>query len=362
MNIDHKLADIRARIDELDVKLCALFSERAELAASAAAIKRQAGEEAVHFYRPEREAQILQRVMELNQGPLTAEQITSIYREIISACMAQEQHFKIAYLGPVGTFTQAAALKHFGHSASTIAFASIAQVFREVEVENCSFGVVPVENSIEGTINHTLDMLMNSGLQICGEVALPIHQNLLSRTGERGAIKKIYSHQQSLAQCRGWLDENFPGIERIALSSNAEAAKRAGYEDGAAAVGGVSAAERYGLTIIAGNIEDETDNTTRFLVLSRQAVAASGKDKTSVLFSMPSQPGSLLDMLACFARHNVNMTRIESRPSRRERWEYIFFVDVDGHQQDEAIARALVELNEAAAMLRVLGSYPKAVL
>ncbi len=362
MNIDHKLADIRARIDELDVRLCALFSERAGLAARAAAIKHQAGEEATHFYRAEREAQILHRVIDLNQGPLTAEQITGIYREIISACMAQEQQFTIAYLGPAGTFTQAAVLKHFGHAVKAVAMASIAQVFREVEVENCSFGVVPIENSIEGTVNHSLDMLIHSRLQICGEVELAIHQNLMSKTAELADIKKIYSHQQSLAQCRGWLDENLPGIERIALSSNAEAAKRAGEEAAAAAIGGTSAAAHYGLIVIAANIEDETDNTTRFLVLSRQQVLASGNDKTSILFSMPSAPGSLMDMLACFAGNEVNMTRIESRPSGREMWEYVFFVDVDGHREDAGVARAIAELNDAAAMMRVLGSYPKAVL
>jgi len=361
MSIDHKLADIRARIDALDVKLCALFSERAGLAAGAAAIKQQAGEEAAHFYRPEREAQILHRVLHLNQGPLSAEQLTGIYREIISACMAQEQQFRIAYLGPQGTFTQAAALKHFGHAVKTIALTSIARVFREVEVDNCAYGVVPVENSIEGTINQTLDMLINSSLQICGEVELRIHQNVMSKAGELGAIKKLYSHPQSLAQCRGWLDENLPGIERIAVGSNADAARRASQEDGAAAIGGATAAQHYDLSIIASNVEDETDNTTRFLVLGRQTIAASGKDKTSILFSMPSKPGSLMDMLACFARHNVNMTRIESRPSHREMWEYIFFVDVDGHQQDAAIAKAIVELNEVAAMMRVLGSYPRAV-
>ena len=361
MTTESKLAELRERIDAVDEKLLKLISERAGIAREVAEVKKQFEDEP-DFYRPEREAQILSNIMNANEGPLSSKELARLFREIMSACLALEQRLNIAYLGPEGTFTETAALKHFGHSVKKVASSSIDQVFREVEAENCSYGVVPVENSIEGMVNHTLDMLMNSELQICGEVELRIHQNLLAKNSDLKIINKIYSHQQSLAQCRAWLDENLPGVERVALSSNAEAASRASQEDGVASIGGVSAAEHYDLQILANNIEDESDNTTRFLVLGREEIPVSGNDKTSILFSMPSKPGSLLKMLACFADNKVNMTRIESRPSRRGMWEYIFFVDVDGHQQEDAVAKAILQLREEAAMVRILGSYPKAVL
>ncbi len=360
--MDHKLADIRAHIDALDVKLCALFNERAGLAARAAAIKQAAGRQAAQFYRPEREARILRRIMELNEGPLTSRQITAIYREIISACMAQEQQFNIAYLGPEGTFTQAAALKHFGHSVSTSAFADIGQVFREVEGQRCTFGVAPVENSIEGAVNHTLDMLIDANLKICGEVKLRIRQQLLSNHEEISAIEVIYSHEQSLAQCRQWLDEHLPAAQRRPVSSNAEAALCASREGHSAAIAGENAAVLYGLPVLRANIEDDPNNTTRFLVIGKEAVPASGDDKTSILFAIKSKPGSLVDVLSCFAAHDVNMIRIESRPSRHTMWEYVFFVDLIGHVDDENVANALSELQDNAAMMKLLGSYPVAII
>ncbi|MEX2523920.1 MAG: prephenate dehydratase [Gammaproteobacteria bacterium] len=361
MTDDNRLEAIRARIDEVDSKLIELISERARLAAKVADTKRGDGE-TDSFYRPEREALVLRRVIDENHGPLADEELARLFREIMSACLALEQPLSIAYLGPEGTFTQAAALKHFGHSVTTVAYAGIDQVFSEVESGACQYGVVPVENSIEGVVNHTLDMLLNSGLNICGEVELRIHHHLMSKAERLEDVKKVYSHQQSLAQCRRWLDHHLLDVERQPVSSNAEAARCASEEAGAAAIAGESAAELYELNILVSNIEDEPDNTTRFLVLGREAIPASGSDKTSLLFTMPSRPGSLLTMLACFADNNVNMTRIESRPSRRGMWDYVFFVDVEGHMQDEAVAAAVRQLEDQASLVKLLGSYPRAVI
>ena len=352
---------IRARIDQIDGQLLELLSRRATAVAEVAHIKRAAGGSSV-FYRPEREAQILHRVMESNPGPLSSEEIARLFREIISACFALEQVISVAYLGPEGTFTHDAAIKHFGHSVRTAALAGIDQVFREVEAGQCHFGVVPVENSIEGVVNHTLDLLMNSPLRICGEVELRIHQHLMSRSADLSGIRRVYSHQQSLAQCRAWLNGNLPAVERIPVSSNSEAARMATVEDGAAALAGAAAAEFHKLPILARNVEDAPDNTTRFLVLGRDSAAPSGRDKTSLLFSTPNRPGALSTMLKCFADEGVSLSRIESRPSRRGMWDYVFFVDLEGHTEDAPVAAALSALQREASMVRVLGSYPSAVL
>lgn len=354
-----KLDAIRKRIDELDDKLIKLINKRAALAKEVGAFKKDNNEP---YYRPEREAQILRRVVGNNEGPLSDDELARLFREIISACLALEQPLRIAYLGPEGTFTQTAALKHFGHSVTTVADSGIDQVFRDVQSGACHFGVVPVENSIEGVVNHTLDMLINSNLKICGEVELKIHQYLMSNAERIEDISKVYSHQQSLAQCRRWLDNHLLEVERIPVASNAEAARLAGREKHAAAIAGESAADYYNLSILVRNVEDEPDNTTRFLVLGRYDTGPSGNDKTSLLFSMPSKPGALLKMLACFSENDVNMTRIESRPSRRGMWKYIFFVDVEGHIEDKAVAAAVKQLQAEASMVKLLGSYPKSVL
>jgi chorismate mutase/prephenate dehydratase len=358
---DNGLDEIRSRIDGIDTQLVELLAARAALVAEVAHVKRAQGGSGV-FYRPDREAQILRRVAEINPGPLPAEEMVRLFREIISACFALEQGINVAYLGPEGTFTHDAARKHFGHSARTTAFAGIEQVFREVEAGQCQFGVVPVENSIEGVVNHTLDLLMHSPLRICGEVELRIHQHLMSHCTELAAIRRVYSHQQSLAQCRGWLNANLAGAERVPAASNAEAARLAATEDGAAAVGGLAAAETHGLPILVRNIEDAPDNTTRFLVLGREDAAPSGRDKTSVLFTTPNRPGALAAMLKCFADQGVNMSRIESRPSRRGMWDYVFFADLDGHAQDAQVAAAIAALAREAPIVRVLGSYPGSIL
>ena len=361
MSDDNGLDAVRRQIDALDRKLIAMISERAGLAAHIAELKKSGGGGG-SFYRPEREAQVLRRVLDSNPGPLSNEELARLFREIMSACLALEQPLNIAYLGPEGTFTQAAALKHFGHSVNTVALAGIDQVFSEVETGACHFGVVPVENSIEGVVNHTLDMLLNSGLVVCGEVELRIHHHLMSKGDDLQHVQRVYSHQQSLAQCRRWLDHHLLQAERHPMSSNAEAARAASEDKHAAAIAGESAAEMYGLNILVSHIEDEPDNTTRFLVLGRDAVPPSGQDKTSLLFSMPSKPGSLLGMLGCFADNNVNLTRIESRPSRRGMWDYVFFVDVEGHINDPTVSAAVEQLRGQASLVKLLGSYPRAVL
>ena len=361
MSESSELTELRKRIDEIDTRLLELISDRARLAKEVAAVKGQT-ESNNSFYRPEREAQVLRKIIDRNKGPLSEEEIARLFREIMSACLALEQVLNIAYLGPEGTFTQAAALKHFGHSVKTSALSSIDQVFREVESATCHYGVVPIENSIEGVVNHTLDMLINSPLLICGEVELRIHHHLLTRAKKLDQIKQVYSHQQSLAQCRAWLDAHLLDAERTAVSSNGEAAKLVSSKNHAAAIAGESAAEFYDLPILYRNIEDHPENTTRFLVLGKHDTKPSGKDKTSILFSAPNRPGALHDMLACFAENNVSMTRIESRPSRMGMWDYVFFVDVEGHVQNTNVVAALKKLENVASMVKVLGSYPVAVL
>ncbi len=358
---EKKLSDIRKRIDDVDEKLIRLISERASLATVIADIKNK-GKGPVKYYRPEREAQILRQVIKSNTGPLSDKAIAGLFRELISACLALEKKLNVAYLGPEGTFTHSAAMKHFGHAVECVSLMSIDRVFHDVQSGNCDYGVVPVENSIEGVVNHTLDMLIDSDLKISGEVELRINQYLMTRTKVRKNINKIYSHQQSFAQCRKWLEANMPGIEQIPVNSNAEAARLASKDNKSAAVAGEANADIYKLKIIAKNIEDEPDNSTRFLIISTDTVPKSGDDKTSLLFSMPSKPGALLNMLKCFADNKVNMTKIESRPSRKGLWEYIFFVDVDGHLQDARVARSISKLQTEASMVKVLGSYPRAVL
>jgi chorismate mutase/prephenate dehydratase len=287
-----------------------------------------------------------------------------LFRELMSACLAQEEPLRVAYLGPEGTFTQSAVTKHFGHSVRALSVTSIDEVFREVEAGVADFGVAPVENSTEGTVNHTLDMFLTSPLKICGEVELRIRQHLMGRMKDLSRIKRVCSHAQSFAQCRAWLAQHLPDIERITVSSNAEAARRARDEDGTAALAGDAAAQLYDLRILFNNVEDEGDNTTRFLVIGRKMFPASGQDKTSLLLSATGTegPGVLMHLLEPLARHGVNMTRIESRPSRKRKWDYVFFVDIDGHADEEPVKKALGEVQKGANLFRVLGAYPRAVL
>jgi chorismate mutase / prephenate dehydratase len=357
------LGNIRERIDAIDARIHALLNERARFAQQVGISKSAAGK-AVDFYRPEREAQVLRNALKRNRGPLSDEEIARLFREIMSACLAQQEPLKVAFLGPEGTFTQAAVFKHFGSSVRALPLPAIDEVFHEVEAGVADFGVVPIENSSEGTVNHTLDMFLTSALKICGEVELRISHFLMGRMSAAAAVKRVCAHPQALAQCRAWLDEQLPDAERVPVSSNAEGARRARDEKGTAAIAGRAAAEIYGLNLLANEIEDRPDNTTRFLIVGRKLFSASGADRTTLLVSAGDTDGSgaLFRLLEPLAQHKVNMTRIESRPSRKRKWDYVFFIDLEGHVSDPALAKALAALDKRASLYKVLGSYPRAVL
>lgn len=352
-----KLEAIRHEIDELDVELLALVNRRAGLAKKVAEVKDDEG--SAHYYRPEREAEVLRSLVEGNDGPLPGEHIARIFQEIVSACRALQKPLAVAYLGPEGTFSECAALKHFGHAIDSRPVDSIGAVFRQVESGGGDYGVVPIENSTEGVVGHTLDMFVSSELSICGEVELRIHHCLMAKGDSLADIAKIYSHQQSFAQCRRWLDANLPQAKQETVSSNAEAARRAAAQSGCAAIAGEAVADDYRLRVLANNIEDEPGNTTRFVVIGRQVAGATGRDKTSVLFSSKDRPGALYELLQSFKKRDINMTRIESRPSRRGNWSYVFYVDFDGHVADANVGAALAELQELAPFFKSLGSYPR---
>ena len=355
------LSDVRAKIDGIDRQIQSLIAERARFAHQVGKAKGKLAA-AVDYYRPEREAQVLRMVVDRNEGPLSDEVLVHVFREIMSACLAQQEPLKIGYLGPEGTFSQQAVLKHFGRSAHGLPLASIEEVFQEVASGNADFGVVPVENSGQDTIQITLDMFLTSDLKICGEVELRVHQFLMSRTGRINDIERIYAHPQSFAQTAGWLRANLPKVEKVPVSSNAEGARRARGNDDAAAIGGESAAHVYGLKkVVMSPIQDDKDNTTRFLVIGRSIFPPSGHDRTSVLVFIHDKPGALFDVLSPFARHGISMNRIESRPSHHAKWEYGFFIDLAGHIDDEAMKQALAELKQHSAQIKVLGSYPVAV-
>ncbi len=358
---DPALAEVRQRIDQLDEQIQALIAERAAQAARVRAAKGDLGS-ASAYYRPDREAQVLRRVIERNQGPLSDSVMLRLYREIMSACLAQQEPMRIAYLGPEGTFTQQAVYRQFGHSVNAIAQPSIEEVFVAVQSGEADFGVVPVENSSQGIVSHTLDMFMHSDLKIAAEVELRIHQHLLTQARRLDQIERVYAHQQSLAQCKHWLSSHLAHAEAVPVSSNAEAARRVRHAPDAAAIAGRHAAEVYGLPVLFANIEDHVDNTTRFLILGRELLPPSGEDKTTLLVAGRDGPGALFRLLEPLARHGVNMNRIESRPSRQGRWDYVFFIDVDGHVDDPALAAAMADLGGEARLVKVLGSYPRAVL
>jgi chorismate mutase/prephenate dehydratase len=369
---DRNLDQVRADIDAIDQDIQALINRRAKCAQRVAEIKldevntaRERGEpEAeVVFYRPEREAQVLRRIMERNEGPLVGETVAHIFREVMSACLALERPLQVAYLGPEGTFTQAASIKHFGHAAICVPQTTIDAVFAQVESGECNYGVVPVENSTEGMVSHTLDSFMDSPLKISGEVEMRIGHHLLAAAHtDAESITRICAHQQALAQCRNWLDRHWPKVERVAVSSNGEAARLALNTPGVAAVAGDMAAEAYQLEKLAEHIEDYADNTTRFLVIGREEVPPSGHDKTSIVVASRNKPGALFTLLEPFRRGGVSLTRIDTRPSRTEKWAYVFFIEFEGHVQDDNIATILAELEEQSILLKPLGSYPLAVL
>ena len=360
MKAQKSLSKVRAQIDALDARIQALISDRARLAT---AVRESKGSlaHAVDYYRPEREAEVLRAVRERNEGPISDAEMLRLFREIMSVCLAQQEPLKIAYLGPEDTFTQQAVNRHFGHSVQAVGVASIDDVFGQVETTEADFGVVPVENSNQGIVSHTLDRFVESDLKICGEIQMAIHHNLLTQAKGLSGIERLYSHQQSISQCKTWIRQHLPAVECIAVSSNAEAARRVRNAPDAAAISSQSAAEIYGLPVLFARIEDEADNATRFLVIGRQLLAPSGDDKTSLLLAGDEGPGALHSLLDPLARHSLNMSRIESRPSSAAAWSYVFFIDVEGHAESEPLKMALAEMQKVSSLTRVLGSYPKAV-
>lgn len=355
--IDPRLLRLRERIDAIDAQMLDLLNARGVCAQEVGEIKQESG---APVYRPEREAQIFDRLRGLSKGPLPGSSIEAIYREIISACRALERRLRIAYLGPRGTFSEQAAHKHFGHGIEALDCASIDEVFRRTEAGDADFGVVPIENSTEGAISRTLDLLLDSPLKVSGEISIPVRHCLMSLGGTLVGIDRICAHPQALAQCSGWLDRNAPGIERVPASSNAEGARLAAEDAKLAAIAGEPAARTYGLALIEEGIQDSPGNRTRFVVIGSYQGAASGLDLTSLILSVPDRAGAVHRLIEPLARHGVSMKRFESRPARRGDWEYFFYVDLVGHQDDAAVAAALDEIRDHAAYFQVIGSYPRA--
>lgn len=352
--MDH-LEELRRKIDRIDDNLLRLLNERAKVTLEIGAVK---SKKARPSFSPYREAQVYARLQKDNTGPLKAETIKAIYREIMSAALSLQNPPRIAYLGPEATFTHIAALEKFGKSLEYAECNSIGDVFTEVERGRADYGVVPIENSTEGAVNYTLDMFIDSELKICSESYLPIEHNLLSRAARVEAVKKVYSHTQVFAQCRIWLEKNLPKAELIPCSSTTMAAMQAAADEEAAAIASAVAAEKYNLNILARSIEDSAHNITRFLIIGRQDVERTGNDRTSIVFSMKDKIGALHDVLVPFKEKGINLTKIESRPSKKKAWKYYFFVDLEGHLEDEPVRQALARLEENCTFFKVLGSYP----
>ncbi|MBP8308887.1 MAG: prephenate dehydratase [Burkholderiaceae bacterium] len=354
---DRQLGDLRVRIDEVDTRLLELLNERARLALEVGEVKKLTN---APVYRPEREAQVVARLRGLNAGPLGGDAIEAIQREVMSACRELERRMRVAFLGPVGTYSEQALIRHFGHGVEAVACSSVDEVFRITEAKGADFGVVPVENSTEGAVTRPLDLMLQSPLRISGEVTLPIRHNLLTRSGKLDGVTRICAHPQALAQCQGWLDRNCPGIARVPVSSNAEGARLAAEEPTTAAVAGDSAALTYGLTAVASAIQDDPQNRTRFVIIGWHECAPSGADQTSLILSVPDRAGAVHALIEPLARHGVSMKRFESRPARQGTWEYYFYLDLIGHEHDAQMAPALAELKRNAAFYKVVGSYPRA--
>src|SRR3989440_2340605 len=348
------IAEYRKAIDKLDTQIVKLLNERTRQVLEIGEIKPKAGEE---IYAPHRERAVFQRICRRNGGPMTNDSLRAIYREIMSSALSLEKSLTVAYLGPEATFTHQAAIRRFGSSLRYSAQKTIADVFTDVSKSRADYGVVPVENSTEGVVTHTLDMFVDSDLKIVAQIVLPVQHCLLSNC-KRSQIKRLYSHPQSLGQCRGWVQSNLPRAEIIETSSNARSAEFAAKEKESGAIAGVLAAEKYHVPVVEYDIQDNAANATRFLVLGRQCSPPTGNDRTSVMFSIVDRVGALYRALAPFRRYRLNMTKIESRPSKRKAWEYFFFVDCDGHVSDHKVAKAIAELEQQCSFVKVLGSYP----
>ncbi|WP_019141739.1 prephenate dehydratase [Noviherbaspirillum massiliense] len=352
---DDKLKSLREQIDAIDAQILDLLNRRALIAEQVGHVKAETN---APVFRPEREAQVLLGVANRNPGPLHGTDVQTIFREIMSACRALERRVTVAYLGPAGTFSEQAVYQQFGHAVEVLPCSSIDEVFRAAEAGTAEFGVVPVENSSEGAVNRTLDLLLQTTLVISGEVSIPVHHSLMTKSGSMDGVHRICAHSQALAQCQAWLNQNYPNIERQAVASNGEAARMASEDAGVAAIAGEVAGEKYNLQVVKAHVQDDPHNRTRFAVIGRLQTAPSGKDQTSLILSVPNKAGAVYSMLAPLARHGVSMTRFESRPARMGTWEYYFYVDIEGHARDEKVAKALAELKENAAFFKLLGSYP----
>ncbi|SFB03134.1 chorismate mutase [Collimonas sp. OK607] len=353
---EDKLLPLRQQIDAIDAEILALLNRRAQIAQEVGHVKAETN---APVFRPEREAQVLQKVAERNPGPLQGSDVQTIFREVMSACRALEKRVTVAYLGPAGTYSEQAVYQQFGHAVEGLACVSIDEVFRAAEAGTADFGVVPIENSSEGVINRTLDLLLQTTLSISGEVSIPVHHSLMSKEGTMDAVTRICAHSQALAQCNAWLNQHYPNIERLAVASNAEAARMASENASVAGIAGEIAAQKYGLEIVSAHIQDDPHNRTRFAVVGRLKNGASGKDQTSLVLSVANKAGAVYKLLAPLAKHGVSMTRFESRPARMGAWEYYFYVDVEGHAEDDKVAKALAELQQNAAFYKLLGSYPR---
>jgi chorismate mutase / prephenate dehydratase len=351
-----ELEKLRKKIDTIDDEILHLLNNRSGVVIEVGNIKRQ---QKSRFYKPDREREIIERLTARNKGPFPNDALKAIYREILSACVSLEEPLKVSCLGPLATYTHLAALRHFGSSAAFLPVDSIKKVFENVETGKAEYGVVPIENSNEGVVSHTLDMFVDSELQVVAEIILEVSHNLLSKQADFNGVRKIYSHPQGLAQCRGWLEANVPGIPGSETTSTAKAAELAAKEPHTAAIASEIAARMYDLNIIERNIQDNRRNITRFLVISKEFPRRTGQDKTSVMFSIKHKPGALYEVLLPFKRAKINLTKIESRPSKRKAWEYIFFVDMEGHVGDKKISRAIESLKENCLYLKILGSYPQ---
>ncbi len=355
---EEQLKPLREQIDALDRQLLALLNERARVAQQVGHVKALTN---APVFRPEREAQVLRNAAARNPGPLHDGDVQTIFREVMSACRALEKRVTVAFLGPAGTYSEQAVFRQFGQAVDALPCVSIDEVFRATEAGTAEFGVVPVENSNEGAVNRTLDLLLQTSLSISGEISLPVHHSLMTRSGTMEGVQRICSHSQSLAQCQNWLNQNYPQVPRQSVASNGEAARIAAEEAGTAAIAGENAGSRYGLQVVRSHIQDDPHNRTRFAVIGSQQSAASGNDHTSVVLSVPNKAGAVYALLAPLANHGVSMTRFESRPARTGAWEYYFYVDLEGHADDEKMRRALDELKQNAAFFKLLGSYPLGV-
>ena len=355
------LNEIRTKIDSVDKSLQKLLEERAELMLEVAKAKESSSETPV-FYRPEREYQVIDKVLARNKGPLDNDTLRSIFMHIISAGRSLQSPLNVAFLGPDGSFTHQAMLQQFGGSTEKMPQASIARVFRAVDSRHADYGIVPLENSVSGLINETLDCLLKTSSQICGELILPVQQNFLINPKDKVRLRRVYSHQQSLVQCQRWLEKNHPTLQQIPVSSNARAAELAREEQGAAAIAGDFCAEIYGLEVQEANIQDVANNATRFVVIGREGCGPSGRDKTSLFMATPDTPGALVDALSVFEKNQINLTMIQSRPYEGRNWSYLFYVDMEGHQDDEHVQKAFSEFEQRPMLLQRLGSYPRGAL